>query len=125
MDVDARIEALEERVELLQERVHQLEGAMGMLILAPPEWGLTPSEMRVLGVLLARELATKDAIMSALYRDNGKDEAEVKIVDVFVCKIRRKLKAFGFEISTRWGVGYEILDPTRSAMKAQITGLPA
>lgn len=125
MDVEARIDALQERVGLLQERVHQLEAAMGMTMLAPPEWGLTPAETRVVGVLLTRDIATKDAVMAALYRDTGRDEAEIKIVDVFVCKIRKKLRPFGFEISTRWGCGYQIEGEMRQAMRAAMTGLAA
>ncbi len=36
------------------------------------------------------------------------DEPEIKIVDVFVCKLRKKLTSAGFEtpIETVWGQGY-------------------
>jgi two-component system cell cycle response regulator CtrA len=53
---------------------------------------------------------TKDAILSHLY--GGLDEPEVKIVDVFICKIRKKLRAVGgHEIETVWGRGYVLRDP--------------
>ncbi len=49
---------------------------------------------------------TKDMFMSHLY--GGMDEPDIKIIDVFVCKLRRKLSAAGGEnyIETVWGGGY-------------------
>ncbi len=48
----------------------------------------------------------------------GIDEAELKIVDVFVCKIRKKLSAAtGGDnfIETVWGRGYVLCDPQPSS----------
>jgi two-component system, cell cycle response regulator CtrA len=44
----------------------------------------------------------------------GVDEPELKIIDVFVCKLRKKLaRATGGEhyIETVWGRGYVLRDP--------------
>jgi two-component system cell cycle response regulator CtrA len=120
VDADARIEALEAEVERLQARIEQLEEAAGIRFVTPLEWRLTPAEMRVFGVLMARELATKDAIMAALYRDTGRDEAEIKIVDVLVCKIRAKLRAFDVSIQTVWGQGYRLTPPTKAKVREMI-----
>lgn len=107
MNIDARLEAVEMENERLRDRVSELEEAMGMRFLTPVEWRLTGSEGRVFGVLMEREVATKQAIMTALYRTDGmRDEAEIKIVDVFICKVRKKLQAFDIKIETRWGEGY-------------------
>lgn len=126
MDVDARIDALEAERERLQGRIDQLEAAMGMHFMAPLSWRLTGHEARVLGVLLAREIATKDAIMAALYRDTGRDEAEIKIVDVFICKLRKKLKPLGFPVQTSWGQGYFLQAETKEAIQQRIAlGLAA
>ena len=110
MDVDLRIAALETRCALLEERVAQLEALLVTDWRAPIEWRLTPSEERVMGVLVARERASKEAIVAALYLDRGADSAEPKIVDVFICKIRRKLRPFGVEITTLWGAGFALAD---------------
>ena len=121
MDESARIKALEAENERLCQRVEQLESSMGLVGFIPPvEWRLTSSEARVVGVLLKREVATKDAIMAALYRADARDEAEVKIVDVFICKIRKKLKPLGIQITTRWGQGYCI--EGRAELAARIGG---
>lgn len=104
----------------LEDRVQELEEALGVLILPPLEWGLTKNESRLLGVLLERELVTKDTAMAALYRDRGEREPELKIVDVFICKARKKLKPFGIVIDTRWGVGYSMSAASKAAARQQI-----
>ena len=104
-EFSAREAALQATIVRLEDRIQELEEAMGLCVLPPLEWGLTVQQARLFGALLEREVLTKDAAMAALYRDRGDDEPEMKIVDVFVCHIRRKLKPFGIEIGTRWGVG--------------------
>lgn len=120
MDVDARVEALEAENETLRERIAQLEGLQGHEFMSPVEWRLTTSENRVFGCLMARDLARKEAIMAALYRDCAKDEAEIKIVDVFICKLRKKVRPFGVEVLTRWGEGYFLTAETKAAVQQMI-----
>lgn len=36
------------------------------------------------------------------------EEQEIKIVDVFVCKLRKKLQGLGLSIETVWGRGYRL-----------------
>ena len=52
------------------------------------------------------------AFLNHLY--GGMDEPELKIIDVFICKLRKKLsEATGDEnyIETVWGRGYVLRDP--------------
>ena len=50
-------------------------------------------------------MLSKDAFLNHLY--GGIDEPESKIIDVFMCKLRRKLaNASGAVIDTIWGQGY-------------------
>ncbi len=55
---------------------------------------------------------TKEMFLNHLY--GGMDEPEVKIIDVFICKLRKKL-ALATEganyIETVWGRGYVLRDP--------------
>ncbi len=74
---------------------------------------LTVKEYQMLEFLALRKGATlsKSALIEYLY--NGMDEPEVKIIDVFVCKLRKKLSAVGRGnnfIATVWGAGYQISD---------------
>lgn len=66
---------------------------------------LTPKEERVLRAVLGhREVATKEFILDSVY--GGRDEPEPKIVDVFVCKVRKKLGLHARVIQTVWGRGW-------------------
>ena len=70
---------------------------------------LTGKEYGMLELLALRQGATitKEMFLNHLY--GGMDEPEVKIVDVFICKLRRKLaNASGGKnyIETIWGRGY-------------------
>lgn len=74
---------------------------------------LTPSEYRVLELLSLRKNAvlTKEACLNHLY--NGVSEPEIKIIDVFVCKLRKKIAAVNggdSQIETVWGGGYMLRD---------------
>jgi len=73
---------------------------------------LTGKEFELLRLLMLRRnlVLTKEAILDQLY--GGLDEPEVKIIDVFVCKIRKKLARAGLAsvIGTVWGRGYTIQD---------------
>ncbi len=63
---------------------------------------------------------TKEMFLNHLY--GGMDEPELKIIDVFICKLRKKLSiATGGEnyIETVWGRGYVLRDPEPSSMPVQ------
>jgi len=77
---------------------------------------LTVKEYMVLEALSLRKGATlsKEAVLHHLY--DGRDEPKQKIIDVFVCKLRKKLEdATGDDdyIKTVWGQGYLLSDPYR------------
>lgn len=112
------LEDLQHReIETLRERVRQLEEALMPPTLLPVEWRLTGSEARVFSCLAGRDMATKQVVMLALYSDRIDDDVEPKIVDVFICKMRKKLKPFGVEILTVWGTGYALKDRERWAIQ--------
>ena len=76
--------------------------------------GLTTKEYEVLQLLATRQGTpiTKDMFLSHLY--GGMDEPDQKIIDVYICKLRRKLlEASGGKdyIETIWGRGYVLRDP--------------
>ena len=105
-------------IETLRERIRQLEDALAPSnIHIPVEWRLTSSEAKVFAHLTTRDVATKQSIMLAMYSDRIDVEPEIKIVDVFVCKMRKKLKSFGVEIATVWGAGYSLTDRNQFIQK--------
>jgi two-component system cell cycle response regulator CtrA len=75
---------------------------------------LTGKEYGILELLSLRKgtTLTKEMFLNHLY--GGMDEPELKIIDVFVCKLRKKLgQATGGDnyIDTVWGRGYVLRDP--------------
>jgi two-component system cell cycle response regulator CtrA len=81
---------------------------------------LTPSEYKVLELLSLRKntVLTKEMCLNHLY--NGMKEPEVKIIDVFICKLRRKLAdaaGHGDQIETVWGGGYMLRDTPPGARR--------
>ncbi len=75
---------------------------------------LTGKEYGILELLSLRKgtTLTKEMFVNHLY--GGMDEPELRIIDVFVCKLRKKLTAaIGGKnyIETVWGRGYALRDP--------------
>jgi two-component system cell cycle response regulator CtrA len=75
---------------------------------------LTGKEYQILELLSLRKgtTLTKDIFLNHLY--GGLDEPEGKIIDVFICKLRKKLNDLSGGtnyIETVWGRGYVMRDP--------------
>ncbi len=76
---------------------------------------LTGKEYAILELLVLRKgmVLTKETFLNHLY--GGMDEPEMKIIDVFICKLRKKLAQAGADslIGTVWGRGYMLREPER------------
>jgi two-component system cell cycle response regulator CtrA len=75
---------------------------------------LTSKEYQMLELLSLRKgtTLTKEMFLNHLY--GGIDEPELKIIDVFICKLRKKLAQANtgqHYIETVWGRGYVLRDP--------------
>ncbi len=84
---------------------------------------LTGKEYGIMELLSLRKgtTLTKEMFLNHLY--NGMDEPELKIIDVFVCKLRKKLAAVSDEevyIHTVWGRGYVLRDPDSDEKLASV-----
>jgi two-component system cell cycle response regulator CtrA len=80
---------------------------------------LTGKEYAILELLVLRKgmVLTKEAFLNHLY--GGMDEPEMKIIDVFICKLRKKLVQAGADnlIGTVWGRGYMVREPSMDPME--------
>ena len=81
---------------------------------------LTVKEYQILELLSLRMgmTQTKDTVLNHLY--GGVDEPEMKIIDVFICKLRKKLtNASGGKdyIETIWGRGYMLREPGQAEVR--------
>ena len=81
---------------------------------------LTAKEYQILALLALRtgSTLTKETFLNHLYGGLD-DEPEAKIIDVFICKLRKKLaNASGGQdyIETIWGRGYALREPIKQAI---------
>lgn len=87
---------------------------------------LTGKEYSILELLVLRKgmILTKEAFLNHLY--GGMDEPEMKIIDVFICKLRKKLAQAGAGnlIGTVWGRGYTIRDSSAEPAPRQAAARP-
>jgi two-component system, cell cycle response regulator CtrA len=82
---------------------------------------LTGKEYQMLELLSLRKgtTLTKEMFLNHLY--GGMDEPELKIIDVFICKLRKKLATATHgkhHIETVWGRGYVLRDPQEGQEEA-------
>ncbi|WP_372838218.1 response regulator transcription factor CtrA [Phaeovulum sp.] len=84
---------------------------------------LTGKEYQMLELLSLRKgtTLTKEMFLNHLY--GGMDEPELKIIDVFICKLRKKLAEVtegDNYIETVWGRGYVLRDPPAASIERRI-----
>jgi len=95
---------------------------------------LTPLEAAIMVVLLRTEVADKDKLHGVVeqmrqqrqQRPDNPEETDPKIVDVVVCKLRKKLKLIDerFKLTTSWGKGYYFDPKVKELIYASIGGTP-
>ena len=81
---------------------------------------VTRKEYQMLELLSLRKgtTLTKEMFLNHLY--GGMDEPELKIIDVFICKLRKKLANASNGknyIETVWGHGYVLCEPVETQEK--------
>lgn len=101
------------------ERIRQLEEELaGTSVAWPLDWGFTNSERAIMTSLMRHDFADKGNLYFSLYGHKSEDEqAEPKTIDVFVCRIRKRLKPLGLNIQTVWGKGYFISTEDKEAIR--------
>jgi hypothetical protein len=108
MNSDASLNA-DETEWVLRQRIKELEALLGHEWLAPSVVKLTPSEERVLAVIVAQH--PKFVVASKVYDiiySSRLDPPEPAIVLVLAHKMRRKLDPFGIKVEHKAERGYAI-----------------
>lgn len=91
-------------IDVLRARVSQLEGMLAdSQAVIPSEWRLTPTEERVLRVLLAVDRASRDLL------NEGAGLTGKRAADVHILRIRRKTARFGVVIDTIHDRGWSLI----------------
>lgn len=118
---------LERKYIAVLERIKEVEAENAALRAKIDELGIVPDvprclkltkkEAGVLTGLMKRARATKEQLLYDGWYDGVTDEPDLKIVDVFICKLRGKLGKFELKIDTEWGFGYSLPKETRAAIR--------
>ena len=53
-------------------------------------------------------VVSKETLLEWMYQLTPDAEPEIKIIDVYVCKVRKKIEPLGIRIDTAWGKGYAL-----------------
>ncbi len=96
-----------EKIEELEEQVRQLKKLLVPVFITPIEWGLTRKEKALFCMLLKRDLVSRDMLDAAAITGTS---ISPKYCDVILYFLRKKLKKFGVQIKTEWGVGWRLVD---------------
>lgn len=120
---DLRIDVLNSDIDTLQEQILRDKESYYDVkeYYIPLEWQLTAQETQVLECLLGRvgAVVTKEAILAYAWANK---EVDGRIVDVIICKIRKKLANAGFPedaLETVWGRGYMLQATYAPLFKAE------
>jgi hypothetical protein len=121
-------------LERMRDRLLQLEQILGIDSSETGRireaFGLEPDLARIMGMLLKRNFVSHESLYTVMYGHRPECEwPDAKVLDVQICKLRRRLKPFEIAIVTRWGEGWSIsvankvkaravLDPQNAAATA-------
>jgi DNA-binding response OmpR family regulator len=112
-----QVQALQRENERLRDRLTVLEESVGVTIRAPRSIKLSRMRERIFCALYRRGFAERDAIMAAMYGGDAY-EKDAKILDIYICAIRKVCTPHGIEIKTVWGRGYEMPEASQRIVKA-------
>lgn len=110
----ALVGAQSRKITMLEEERRALVEMIADSKEPPPIKGMTANEAKILSALLRNERVSRSTIMS-ITKSRAED---YKIVDVWICKLRKKIKPLGLEIKNIWGEGYFIPREFKDAFKA-------
>lgn len=107
-------------VAALKEQVRQLHAVLCEGFVPPAGWGLSQSHAVIVGVLLARDLATHEALMTALYAGRADDPPCPKVLHVFMHDVRARLRAQDISVSTERGRGWFLTADMKAKLREAV-----
>lgn len=109
----------------LRDRIEELERVLGvdrsLTSKLRDVFGLEPGLSPILGMLMKRAFVSHSSLYTVLYSGRPEcDWPDAKVMDVQICKLRRKLKKIGVTIETRWGDGWMMSNANKAKVRAVI-----
>jgi hypothetical protein len=123
--LEAKRDDLEYQCRLLAEERDALGGSLWHKI-PVPEWKITPTQGAILRYLVMGHTLRRSKFIALAYSGAGCDEPDHKILDVFVCHIRRKLRGRGLPGPKNiWGHGYAFEPADAGVVFEALRALPS
>jgi two-component system cell cycle response regulator CtrA len=101
---------------MLRDRVEELEQILGMKNDQLYVLGLSFTPTKLLGLILHRKRVSRDQAMVALY-DGCNDRPDDRVIDVYMCHIRKALKPHDIQIETLWSVGWSMTEGNKQRLR--------
>lgn len=115
--LEQQVAELRAENEELRETIAQLREALCPPVVYPASWGLTPHESTLLRTMACRPVATRRALMLALYGDRDADDMPgPENVDATIWRMRKKLRPHGIEIQNVLRVGFRLPPASRARL---------
>lgn len=103
---------IRDRVAELEDENAELRSLLGLGadVEAWRVMGFTPTEARMINLLLARDVATRDQLLFVCHPDDPDRRYDTtgNVVSVHLARIRRKLKPLGAAVGCLWGSGWRM-----------------
>lgn len=116
------IEELQSENRALRGRIADLEARLrGDPLSWPASLAMTYTEHRIAWALyrVRENVCSKVAIYADLY-DERDESPDPKIIDVIVCRLRKKFLRYGVQIKTVWGRGYKFTPESLPILDAML-----
>jgi hypothetical protein len=81
----------------------------GAVIPEPNDFGLTPTELRIYNFIAKHPDYTREAITQGIYADTYDGGPQYNIINVYICKINKKLRGQRIVNPRGWGATYRLV----------------
>ena len=95
------------KIEELEEQVRQLKKLLVPIFVTPVEWSLTRKQQALFCMFLKRDLVTRDMLDAAAITGAS---ISPNYGNVILYQLRKKLKKYGIQVKSEWGVGWRLVD---------------
>jgi len=110
------LDALARENEQLREMVAYLRRALGDGVDMPRHWGLSDLQSRYVALMFRRRVVSKEMLAQGVYGVLSRDEPDSNGITAIMSAVRKRLRAHGADVITRWGIGWELDDAAREAI---------
>ena len=112
-------------IDRLRDRIEELELILGadrsLSNRIRGALGVTRDQAKMLGLLISRNVVTHEAMYTVVYGARPDcDQPEPKILDIQICKLRRRLQLNAIAIKTEWGEGWSMSLQDRAKVRRLI-----